>query len=102
MPSARTSLLALLLLSILLLFTSRTSTMAARAPIWSIAHGGPPTLFDTAHKAHKAWVDVGRAIVASKARALVVVSAHWEAERPGTVLVNEQQAPAQIYDFYNL
>jgi aromatic ring-opening dioxygenase catalytic subunit (LigB family) len=102
MPSTHTSLLALLILSTALFLTSRTRTMAARAPIWSIAHGGPPTLFDTEHKAHKAWVDVGRAIVASQARALVVVSAHWEAEQPGTVLVNEQQAPKQIYDFYNL
>jgi 4,5-DOPA dioxygenase extradiol len=88
-----------------------TSTPSKRAPVWFIAHGGPPTLFDTDHKAYQHWLKVIQDIKQASLRGIVFVSAHWQAEREDflqstakreslSVLINTNASNPLIYDFY--
>lgn len=72
-----------------------------RAPAYFLSIGGPNSLFDTEHPSHQALGDVGKEItsLASKYRAVVVISAHWESYRPHTVEINVAEDAGIIYDF---
>ncbi|MBJ6759481.1 dioxygenase [Myxococcaceae bacterium JPH2] len=65
------------------------------APALFVSHGSPMVALD-ADAYPRALHDFGAS--ASQARALVVVSAHWETE--GEVAVTSSEAPPLIYDFY--
>lgn len=82
------------------------------APVWFVAHGGPPTLYDPQHPAHKHWVRTADSIRQAKLKGIVFVSAHWQAEQgdflehkshidPKHVLINIDETNPLIYDFYN-
>ncbi|CAD6983152.1 unnamed protein product [Tilletia controversa] len=77
---------------------------ANRAPVWFIAHGGPPTLFQTQHPAHKHWVQIGQEMREANLKGLVVVSAHWQAElgtrNPRIVQINTDPTNPMYYDYY--
>lgn len=83
-----------------------------RAPIWFIAHGGPPTLFDVNHPAHQHWLKVASDIKNAKLKGIIFVSAHWQAESGDfvdtskrnserSILLNTNTNNPLIYDFYN-
>ncbi|KAK0546695.1 hypothetical protein OC846_005163 [Tilletia horrida] len=82
----------------------------SRAPVYFIAHGGPPTLFDTAHPAHKHWTrwgaEVQDQIKHDHIKGIVFVSAHWQAElgsskNPHQVQINTDESNPLVYDYYN-
>ncbi|CEH16619.1 hypothetical protein CBOM_06551 [Ceraceosorus bombacis] len=79
-----------------------------RAPVLFMSHGGPPTLFDSSHPAHKSWVKTGSDLskLQPRPRAILAISAHWESEARSsgdkpTIQVNSDAANSLIYDFYN-
>ena len=91
---------------------STMSSPLARAPVWFIAHGGPPTLFDVQHAAHQHWLKVLRDIKQAKLQGIVFVSAHWQAsagdfadaalrQLPTSILMNNNESNPLVYDFYN-
>ncbi|KAI9804990.1 MAG: hypothetical protein M1833_006293 [Piccolia ochrophora] len=75
--------------------------MASRTPIYFIGHGGPNLMFDDHHPAFKKLEEIGKEITTKvKPKAVVVVSAHWQAEKD-KIYVNTAEATDLIYDFYN-
>lgn len=72
------------------------------------AHGGPPTLFDFEHPARHHWDTITPSL--SQHRAIVFVSAHWQAD-PGELPVSDEasisnaviinQSTDLLYDYYN-
>ncbi|KAL9931352.1 hypothetical protein V8E36_009749 [Tilletia maclaganii] len=76
-----------------------------RAPVWFIAHGGPPTLFQTEHPAYKHWVKIGDDIRQAKLKGIVVISAHWQAKLgtldPKVVQINTDPSNPMLYDYWN-
>ncbi len=60
-----------------------------RAPVYFIAHGGPPTMYDHASGAYRGWACLGERIRGEvkdgRIKGLVCVSAHWEGEEGGEV-----------------
>ncbi|KAK0525094.1 hypothetical protein OC842_005621 [Tilletia horrida] len=89
--------------------TATATATARRAPVWYIAHGGPPTLFQPDHPAFKHWVRVGQDMRQSDLSGLVVISAHWQADPPranartaaAVVQINTDPANPLLYDYYN-
>lgn len=106
--------------------TQQTLPPPAIAPVWFIAHGGPPTLYQPQHPAHQHWLRLGRDIRRTQPKGIVFVSAHWQAEPedfldgsnasgatdtngPSSssasaasrrVLINTDSSNPLIYDFY--
>ncbi|KAI9809303.1 MAG: hypothetical protein M1825_002594 [Sarcosagium campestre] len=73
----------------------------ARTPVYFLSHGGPNLMFDRAHPAYKKLQAIGRDVTGRiKPRAVVVFSAHWQAEKT-KVHVNTAEGADLIYDFYN-
>ncbi|UZJ57096.1 hypothetical protein CBS101457_006416 [Exobasidium rhododendri] len=88
-----------------------SNAVSSKAPVWFIAHGGPPTLFDKNHGAYQHWLKVVSDMKASNLKGIVFVSAHWQAEagdfadrslrqKPTSILMNINQSNPLIYDFY--
>ncbi|RVX69488.1 hypothetical protein B0A52_06552 [Exophiala mesophila] len=84
-------------------FSTRPSvnTMANKTPVYFVSHGGPSTMFDTAHPVYSQLEALGREITEQvKPSAVVVFSAHWQGERPNTIQVNVSEQEPLLYDFY--
>ncbi|KIX93741.1 uncharacterized protein Z520_10647 [Fonsecaea multimorphosa CBS 102226] len=100
----------------------RGAIMAKRTPVYFVSHGvsvfapsaphivdlvvfsvfpGPNTMFDTEHPVYPQLQRIGREITQQvKPSAIVVFSAHWQAQRPNTIEVNVAEDEPLIYDFY--
>lgn len=75
--------------------------MMPRTPVYFVSHGGPTTMFDKDHQVYPKLEAIGREITQEiKPKAIVVFSAHWQAERPGTIEVNVSEQEPLLYDFY--
>ena len=72
-----------------------------RTPVYFISHGGPNTMYDTNHPAYTRLESIGSEITQRiKPSAIVVFSAHWQADRPNTIEVNTWEQKPLLYDFY--
>ncbi|KIW10304.1 hypothetical protein PV08_11266 [Exophiala spinifera] len=75
--------------------------MAKRTPVYFVSHGGPNTMYDTKHPVYPKLQAIGKEITEQvKPSAVVVFSAHWQAERPNTIEVNVSENEPLLYDFY--
>ncbi|KAH0846881.1 4,5-DOPA dioxygenase extradiol-like protein [Fonsecaea pedrosoi] len=75
--------------------------MAKRTPVYFVSHGGPDTMFNTEHPVYPQLQRIGREITQQvKPSAIVVFSAHWQADRPNTIEVNVAEDEPLLYDFY--
>ncbi|KAI8627813.1 Extradiol ring-cleavage dioxygenase, class III enzyme, subunit B [Xylariaceae sp. FL1651] len=80
------------------LFTIKT--MSAKAPVYFMSHGGPNTMFDIDHPVYPVLQKIGHEITQKvKPKAIVVFSAHWEAEAR-KIEVNTAEEMDLIYDYY--
>ncbi|KAL8763153.1 MAG: hypothetical protein Q9184_000956 [Pyrenodesmia sp. 2 TL-2023] len=58
-------------------------------------------MYDTDHPAHKTLKEIGKEITTKvKPRAVIVFSAHWQAERAGQIEINTAETTDLIYDFH--
>ncbi|KAL2393312.1 4,5-DOPA dioxygenase extradiol [Exophiala dermatitidis] len=72
-----------------------------RMPVYFVSHGGPTTMYKKDHPVYPQLQAIGREITEKiKPAAVVVFSAHWQAERPKTIEVNVAEEEPLIYDFY--
>ncbi|KAL2429068.1 hypothetical protein ABEF95_002352 [Exophiala dermatitidis] len=72
-----------------------------RMPVYFVSHGGPTTMYKKDHPVYPQLQAIGREITEKiKPAAVVVFSAHWQAERPNTIEVNVAEEEPLIYDFY--
>jgi 4,5-DOPA dioxygenase extradiol len=72
-----------------------------KTPVYFFSHGGPNIMYDVSHPAYTRLALLGREIMTKvKPKALIVFSAHWEADRPGLIQVNTAVHEPLIYDFY--
>ncbi|KAK5076594.1 hypothetical protein LTR64_005927 [Lithohypha guttulata] len=72
-----------------------------RTPVYFVSHGGPTTMYDKDHKVYSKLEAIGQEITQKvKPKAIVVFSAHWQAERPNTIEVNVSEQEPLLYDFY--
>jgi 4,5-DOPA dioxygenase extradiol len=69
--------------------------MSERLPAWFVSHGAPVLALDTKDPTHVFLSGLGRQI--GKPKAVLVVSAHWEADAPR---VSGVARPPTIHDFY--
>jgi 4,5-DOPA dioxygenase extradiol len=73
----------------------------SKTPVYFFSHGGPNIMYDVSHPAYTRLALLGREITTKvKPKAVVVFSAHWEADRPGLIQVNTAVHEPLIYDFY--
>ncbi|KAL8817194.1 MAG: hypothetical protein Q9223_003931 [Gallowayella weberi] len=73
----------------------------SRTPVYFLSHGGPNIMYDTDHPAFKKLQEIGKEITTKvKPKAVVVFSAHWQAERAGQIEINSAETTDLIYDFY--
>ncbi|KAI6985798.1 aromatic ring-opening dioxygenase LigB subunit [Hortaea werneckii] len=62
--------------------------MPARTPVYFISHGGPNVMEETSHPAYAQLQEIGREITQKvKPKAIIVISAHWQASRPHNTVV---------------
>ncbi|KAL8808516.1 MAG: hypothetical protein Q9182_000067 [Xanthomendoza sp. 2 TL-2023] len=72
----------------------------SRTPVYSLSHGGPNIMYDTDHPAFQRLQEIGKEITTKvKPKAVVVFSAHWQAERDGQIEINSAETTDLIYDF---
>ncbi|KAH6630187.1 Extradiol ring-cleavage dioxygenase, class III enzyme, subunit B [Chaetomium sp. MPI-SDFR-AT-0129] len=72
----------------------------AKAPVYFFSHGGPNVQYDTKHPAYSVLQSIGKEITRKvKPKAVVVFSAHWQAE-PNKIHLNNAVDTDLIYDFY--
>jgi 4,5-DOPA dioxygenase extradiol len=82
-----------------------------RPPVYFLSHGGPSTMYDTAHPVFPRLQAIGREILEEvKPKGLVVFSAHWQSDWVGgvEVAVPEDEGEVELakkgkgllYDFY--
>jgi len=72
-----------------------------RTPVYFFSHGGPNIMYDTEHPVYNRLQALGKEITTKvKPKAIVVFSAHWQAERPNTIQVNIAETEPLLYDFY--
>ncbi|KAL2042730.1 hypothetical protein N7G274_004489 [Stereocaulon virgatum] len=80
------------------------STMAAKmvkTPVYFISHGGPMTMYNTDHPVYSKLQEIGKEITTKvKPKAVVVFSAHWQAEGTNKIMINTKEKNDLIYDFY--
>lgn len=63
-------------------------------------------MFEYDHPAYKAWTELGKQILAvhdggkGPLKALLVISAHWQATHSGTIEVNTIEKNPLVYDYY--
>ncbi|KAJ2008797.1 hypothetical protein GGI04_000991 [Coemansia thaxteri] len=79
---------------------------AERTPVYFVSHGGPTLLDDSAYPPDEPIARglrrIGDEIRSLRPRGMVVISGHWESERPSSLQVNgKSSAMPLIYDFYN-
>lgn len=81
--------------------TMATQAVHRRTPVYFVSHGGPPTMFDKDHPVYPRLQAMGQEITQKiKPKAIVVLSAHWQAQRPNTIEVNVSEQEPLLYDFY--
>ena len=74
---------------------------AQRTPVYFVSHGGPNTMYEKDHPVYPRLQALGKEITTKvKPKAIVVFSAHWQAERPNTIEVNVSEQEPLLYDFY--
>ncbi|KAL2269472.1 hypothetical protein VTJ83DRAFT_1656 [Remersonia thermophila] len=82
---------------------SRNTTTAAKmpkAPVYFFSHGGPDVQYNTKHPVYPVLQAIGKEITQKvKPKAVVVFSAHWQAE-PNEIHLNNAEDTDLIYDFY--
>ncbi|UCH47243.1 MAG: dioxygenase [Betaproteobacteria bacterium] len=69
--------------------------MADRLPAYFVSHGAPVLALDTNDPTHRFFRELGPSL--GKPQAVLVVSAHWEAEQPRVSGVSQ---PETIHDFH--
>ncbi|OCT54837.1 4,5-DOPA dioxygenase extradiol-like protein [Cladophialophora carrionii] len=75
--------------------------MAKRTPVYFVSHGGPNTMYEINHPVFPQLQSIGKEITTKvKPAAIVVFSAHWQAERPNTIEVNVSEEEPLLYDYY--
>jgi 4,5-DOPA dioxygenase extradiol len=76
------------------------TTIMPRPPVYFLSHGGPNIMYDTAHPVYAQLQSIGAEILHTvKPKAIVVFSAHWQAEQPNTIEVNTAETHPLLYDF---
>ena len=81
--------------------TMATEAKSPRTPVYFVSHGGPSTMYDKDHAVFPKLQAIGKEITEKvKPKAIVVFSAHWQAERPNTIEVNVSEQEPLLYDFY--
>lgn len=77
------------------------SSNISRTPVYFVSHGGPTTMFAKDHPVYPKLEAIGLEITKKvKPDAIVVFSAHWQAERPNTIEINTAESEDLIYDYY--
>lgn len=72
-----------------------------RTPVYFVSHGGPTTMYETEHQVYSKLEQIGQEITQRvKPKAIVVFSAHWQAEQSNTIEVNVSEQEPLLYDFY--
>lgn len=78
-----------------------TTRSMPRTPVYFVSHGGPNTMYEKDHKVYPKLEAIGQEITQKvKPSAIVVFSAHWQAEKPNTIEVNVSEQEPLLYDFY--
>lgn len=78
-----------------------SKTGMGRTPVYFVSHGGPTTMYEKDHPVYSKLGAIGQEITQKvKPSAIVVFSAHWQAERSGTIEVNVSEQEPLLYDFY--
>lgn len=78
-----------------------TEAKSTRTPVYFVSHGGPNTMYDKDHPVFPKLQEIGKEITQKvKPKAIVVFSAHWQAERPNTIEINVSEQEPLLYDFY--
>lgn len=86
--------------STLIFKAAQPSTKMSKAPVYFFSHGGPNVQYETEHPAYAVLQAIGKEITQKvKPKALVVFSAHWQAE-PNEINLNNAEDTDLIYDFY--
>lgn len=81
--------------------SSPSSSAPSRLPTYFLSIGGPNFIENTQHPAYAQLRAVGQEITHNlKPKAIVVLSAHWQADGPNQILVNAAEDAELIYDFY--
>ncbi|KAJ4373836.1 hypothetical protein N0V83_002575 [Neocucurbitaria cava] len=81
--------------------SSPSSSSPSRLPTYFLSIGGPNFIENTQHPAYAQLKAVGHQITHKvKPKAIVVLSAHWQADSPNQILVNAAEDAELIYDFY--
>ena len=76
-------------------------TKPPRTPVYFLSHGGPNTMYEKDHPVYPQLQAIGHEITSKvRPKAVVVFSAHWQAERPNTIEVNVSENEPLLYDFY--
>ncbi|KAL2136402.1 hypothetical protein VTI74DRAFT_3836 [Chaetomium olivicolor] len=71
-----------------------------KAPVYFFSHGGPDVQYNTTHPVYPVLQRIGKEITQKvKPKAVVVFSAHWQAE-PNEIHLNNAEDTDLIYDFY--
>ncbi|KAK3311387.1 Extradiol ring-cleavage dioxygenase, class III enzyme, subunit B [Chaetomium strumarium] len=71
-----------------------------RAPVYFFSHGGPDVQYNKTHPVYPVLQSIGKEITQKvKPKAVVVFSAHWQAE-PNEIHLNNAEDTDLIYDFY--
>ncbi|AEO65071.1 uncharacterized protein THITE_2111662 [Thermothielavioides terrestris NRRL 8126] len=71
-----------------------------RTPVYYFSHGGPDVQYNKTHPVYPVLQSLGKEITQKvKPKAVVVFSAHWQAE-PNEVHLNNAEDTDLIYDFY--
>ncbi|KAK4133350.1 LigB-domain-containing protein [Trichocladium antarcticum] len=71
-----------------------------KAPVYFFSHGGPDVQYNTTHPVYPVLQAIGKEITQKvKPRAVVVFSAHWQAQ-PNEIHLNNDEDPGLIYDFH--
>ncbi|KAH6855199.1 Extradiol ring-cleavage dioxygenase, class III enzyme, subunit B [Chaetomium sp. MPI-CAGE-AT-0009] len=71
-----------------------------KAPVYFFSHGGPDVQYNTTHPVYPVLQAIGKEITQKvKPKAVVVFSAHWQAE-PNEIHLNNAVDTDLIYDFY--
>lgn len=81
------------------LLASTPLAKMGRTPVYFLSHGGPNIMYDTEHPAYAKLQEIGKEITQKvKPKAVVVFSAHWQAE-PSTIEVNTAEINPLIYEY---
>ncbi|KAK4155146.1 Extradiol ring-cleavage dioxygenase, class III enzyme, subunit B [Chaetomidium leptoderma] len=79
---------------------TQPSPSMPKAPVYFFSHGGPDVQYNTEHPVYPILQSIGKEITQKvKPKAVVVFSAHWQAES-NEIHLNNAEKTDLIYDFY--